>query len=363
MNSIQHNNDPRAKKAYDDIETGYQEAVAIIDKILREQDEKSIWLAAIAVQVILDATEIAYIDQDLITEALDFIKSQQQSDGSFKYDKDSDHHRGIGSKFRKDIQTALIIPAFLKTNQFKSKYSTEIQKTINYLKSQHEWGDYIKVVAAYTFALNNDKEAAKELLGSMENAFSNTNNTAHYSLAVEIASYEILTKILTGSDDLQKSIDWLLSRRNADGSFYSPYDTVLALKALYEYSNFKKLHSQNINLQLTLNQRAVENSIKNPLNFETVEIKNKNQKLTIAGQGTTYVSVYDEIIENQINTVENFDAHLTKEEFPNNKAEMYLSIIAQKTTNLVAIEVELPRGYKYNPEGHVNSTEVSKLLI
>lgn len=358
MNLVDHNNDPRAGDAYDGIETGYQEAIAILDNILRTQDTKSIWLAAFTVQTILDAPKIVIIDQDLIIRALNFIKTQQQTDGSFKYDEASDYHRDIGSKFRKEVQTALIIPAFYKN---KDKYSRDIQRTIAYLKGQIGWRDYVKSVVAYTFALNGDRDSAGKVLQSMIGEFSD--NTAHYSTYVELVSYEILTKILLNQDPTDQ-VNWLLSQRHADGSFFSPYDTVLALKALFEYSKVKNLHQQNNYLQIKLQQRATGSPISNQLSSETVQIKNKNQKLEISGQGVAYVSVFEEIDEETIDDVNYFDTKLNKRELADNKVELTLSMKANKTSSLFVVEVQLPRGYKYSgPEGHVNSAEVRILFI
>jgi hypothetical protein len=268
----------------------------------------------------------------------------------------------MGPKFRKQIHTALIIPAFLKDNRFKEKYSTEIKKSMDYLMIQDEWGDYVKVIAAYTFALNGNNDTANKLLSSKAKR-SNSNKPTHYSLYVEIASYEILTKNLIGVDVPREAVDRLLSHRNVDGSFYSPYDTVLALKALFEYSNLNQLHSQNLNIKINLGQQEVGKIINSSMSSEAIKITNKNQKLSITGHGTTYVSVYDEIIVNPADTTDNFVIQLTKNELADNKARIHLSIKALKTTNLVVIEVELPKGYKYSGRaGDVNSPEVSQSL-
>lgn len=360
MSSMNHNDDQRADKAYDDIETGYQEAIAILDMILRTQDTKSIWLAAFAVQTIFDAAEVVVIDDDLISRALDFIKNQQQIDGSFKYDEAADYHRDIGSKFRKEVQTSLIIPAFFKNKKLTDKYRKDAQKTMNYLKEQIGWGNYVKSIVAHTFALNGDRDAADKLLKSMNSEFSD--NAAHFSTYVEITSYTIQTKILLNQDP-KEQVDWLLRQRHADGTFFSPYDTVLALKALFDYSKFKNFDQQITNLQLNLKQRATGTKITNQLDSKAIQIENKNQKLQITGQGVAYVSVFEEMDEEPIDGVNYFDTSVSTREISGNKAELDISVKATKASSLFVVEVELPKGYKYNgPEDDVNSAEVRKII-
>ena len=59
-----------------------------------------------------------------------------------------------------------------------------------------------------------------------------------------------------------------------------------------------------------------------------------------------------------------FDTRINARELANNKAVITLSMKAKKTTNLIVIEAELPRGYKYDgPEGEVNSAEVSHKMM
>ncbi|CAG9810249.1 unnamed protein product [Chironomus riparius] len=302
LTKINKLNDEIAKKALNDIIAGYQEAIVILENILPElnsrqqMDMKFTWLVSMTAQNLIDARTITSIDEDLIIRSLNVIKSQQDRNGKFKYDENADYHRNIGDKFRQEIQSALIIAAFLK-----NKSTTQIQKTIDFLKTNaRSWSSYPKSIAAYSLALSGDTATAKSLLRNINSvSYADAN-----SESIETASYIILTTVLL-QEDPQDEVKWLLSQRSSDGSFYSPFDTVLAHQALYEYSISKNMRTQGLQ-----------------------SVKRTRQ-----------------------DDIDGFWVSIAEEFGKSNEVKISLKIVNNGTefdkTNLAVVEVEFPRGYRY----------------
>jgi len=301
-----------AKKAFKDIIAGYQEAIVILKKILPKENSrqqmypKFTWLASMAVQNLIDARKFTTIDKDLIAKSLN-IKFQQDRDGKFKYDKNFDYRINIGSGFRSEIQTALITAAFLKDESTSAFYRTQIQKTVNFLKTNGgSWDGYPKVIAAYTLALSGDTVAAENFLRDVTSTSYTNTSPEFYSTSTEIASYVILIKLLL-REDPEAEVKWILGQRNSDGIFYSPYSTVLAYQALYEYTVYKGMRTQTLQPASTIEE-----------------------------------------------VVDGFGVSVTEEFGRESEAKINLKIfnngIVFDVSNLIFIEVELPRGYVYTAD-------------
>jgi len=334
--------DEKVKKLENDITTGYQEALAVIDNIRNQNKPNSAWLAAMIVQILLDVPKIITIDPDLIVNSLEFIVSQQQ-DGKFKYDGNFDYRKEMASLNRQDIQAAQIIPAFLKDDGMKDLYKDEVAKTMQYLKSKHSsfQNDYVMTNAAYTSALNNDLTDARTLLRKIKNAYKySSEKPQHNAIFVEIVSYKILTKILL-EEDPQEEVKWLLSQRHTDGGWNSPYDTVLALQALYEYAKFKNVQS------VGLTNDQTRNSIKNPIESQVTKLT--SNKVKFSGKILGYAAFYDEQQEQPTNTSKYFTIKASRVEESDGQFKIDISLTANEkaVNNLVVLEVELPRGFRY----------------
>jgi len=358
----------KLEKLMSDMFVGYQEALSILDKISQPNDScNSTWLAALTVQVLIDAQHFIEVDQNVIKKALTFIDSQRydDSDDGFIYNDICDYRREISTVDRELVSTVEILMAFLKDLKIRQKFKTEVKNSIKYLKSEtmQEYlksaKDYPKVLVAYALALNDDKDGAKELLNGMDYKFLRTNRPQFYSQFHEIASYNILTKIILNLDP-QDEVKWLLERRSADGGFYSPYNTVLALKAFYEYSKYKNLHS--VDLKISSNQ--IGKSITNPVDSHVIELK-KRQMLRVEGEGVGYVHIYKEFVHEPKNTSEYFllNAFRTDERNDHMKLDVTLSLNGTSAvTNLLVLEVELPRGFKFVNHNLKENLLVSKFL-
>ncbi|CAH1733711.1 unnamed protein product [Chironomus riparius] len=304
------------QKSVNNLLAGYQEALSILDKILETKEPKSVMLAALTAETIIEARQFINIDQNLITKALDFIKSQQQDDGSFYYDSKFDYREEMGGN-RKDIQTAYIASIFLK-NEDRLEFQNEVTKALKYLKYTSMASDYQKVITAYAFALNQDMINAGNLLKDL------TRIARDEAADIEIAAYKILTQILLNRDP-QGDVKWLTKQLSTSNGFYSPYDADLVLRAFFEYAKFK-----NAQPDLSL---VATNSIK-PFGQESDARKPAN------------TSDYFLITANRV--------EISDKEF---KIELDVKVKgSQSVKNLIVLEIELPRGFRYL--GHDSSENV-----
>lgn len=355
INDDDHVAKKKATKAKNDMIKGYQETLPILQNILKTEDQKSVLIAAQITKVLIDAKEfINYINQTLINESLKFIKAQQLDDGSFPYFEDSDYHRDNNfGESRKIIQTALIIETFLQNDEVKNNFQDVIKKSLKYsLKS-----DYIRAISAFNFALNNDKTKAQEIISNIDNK---QKKHWHNSVICEINSYLIRTKILLQENASELVKNLLSKHRNSDGGFYSPYDTVLGLQALYEYAKFKNIQKDTVEFK-------IEGKVQNVAKFESASINiSKNDKFTVT-KGLGYVNIIN--AEKRFPFL--FELNLAPKDqhggieldidctISLNKIS-YANIAESSKTNMIVFEAEIPRGYKYvnHVEKHIK-VEVS----
>ncbi|XP_070504781.1 thioester-containing protein 1 allele S1-like [Chironomus tepperi] len=291
------------QKSINNLIAGYQEVLSILDKIFQVKDPNSITLAALAARTLIEVQQFINIDQNLIAKSLDFVKTQQQDYGSFNYDSNFDYREEMDEN-PKDIQTAEIISVFLKTEN-RQDHQNVIGKALKYLKDISMTSDYQKVTAAYAFALNNDKYDAQNLL---KDDYLTSKSKRQQAVNIEVAAYTILTKILLDQDP-QDDVKWLIKKLDANNGFYSPHDADLALHALYEHAKFKHLRPKDNSQfgQVGGNGYPANTSDYFTINANRVEVSHEEFKLDIS------VNVNDD----------------------------------QSVNNLLVLEMELPRGYRY----------------
>lgn len=347
---IRLTNNVRNEKATSDLNVGYQETLAILQKYLEKGDTNSLRIIAFSTQLLIEAQKYFEVDQSLIENSLNFIIKQQKSDGSFPYNFHSDPRHDMGTqKFRHVVFTALITSTFLKNDKINAQYQREVEKSLNYLKAYHNLfdNDHVKAIASYVFATSGDLATARMTESSLRNSFLISSHTKHKSMFVEIVSYKILTKIIF-NEDARSDVEWLIRQRNADGGFISPYDTFLALKALFEYTKMKHPGTQNVYVDIDhqpFMMVELEQFVPKKL-----EISQNAHSLKFQGQGLMYVNVYYENIQ-QFSSSDKFKISPSFLHFSNNILDMKVSVeLIMKDlerTNFAVIEVQLPSGYRF----------------
>lgn len=324
-------------------------AVAIdLLPIIKQKNPSNIRLIAHAAETLTDALEFIEVDLDLFYECLDFIKYHQKRDGSFPYDENLNLRRGLGSpKFQQVLLVTKVLQAF-KDSEVKEQYKDEVKKSIEYLTISKKLfkNDYEKILAAYSFAIHGDLESARDLIYKIScNFLTRTLYSKHKSMFVEIASYTILTKVLLNAD-AKNEVRWLMSQRNADGGFYSPHDTVLGLRALYEFSKYAK-ETGLMSINDTQNNKMACNTLNIPqtnLDYEDPE-----------GHGSIPYNLTYSIIYQETDMISNSKFFKTCAEMKAinvNSIKINLSIEFNPSeqivvSNLVVAEIRLPTGYEF----------------
>jgi len=351
----------KATKAESDIVKGYQETLPILQKILKSKD---FLLAAQITKVLADARKIhKFINQTLIDESLKFIK-----DGGFnvQYDKNSDYHRDVEfEKSRKTIQTALIAEALMKIDSSDINFNDYIKKSLDSIyKDKNNFGNYGYAVGAYVMALNNDNAKAAELLNKVDISEINPVQIRKLPAYAEIFSYMIRTNILIGKTESEwhktkdglSLINNLMSKIRKSAEFYSPYDAVLALEALFEYTKFKDIRTNNLEIQ-------VKGRTINLNHFESIEISN-NDELKVLNDDLGYMSQIKEEkydFKAQFFKVIKFKTNLDKNKL-DIKIDFSLEKKSNEISNLIVLEADLPRGFKYVEHKETNAEIVVRLF-
>ncbi|CAG9810247.1 unnamed protein product [Chironomus riparius] len=330
----------------------YQEVAQILQDIIHKNDSTKIWLAALITDIILDLQDLRTsipIEIQLIADSLNFIKQQYINNRSmFPYDADSDIRRDISSKFRETIQTALITKVVLRSNvqEFLNFFSSKLGNLHD--NRQAYAGDHIIAVAAYVLAYHSQNDKAKTVLAKMAHGYTKKiTYPHHFTMYVEIISYEILTKIMLNQDP-REQVQALLKYRNADAAFYSPFDTYLALKALSEYSRYRNIRESAFVFYLNDEYNSI-----GQLQSRTVDVKTRNQKLTIGHKELGYVNVFGDGNDKPAVKKASFDLKDLKVskvgEFMMNIYIKFSYIFTQGTiSNLVVLEVDIPEGYQFS---------------
>lgn len=254
------------EKAEGFMETGYQNQLNYKRKdgsysAFGESDSSgSTWLTAFVARFFSLTREYIYIDSKPMTEPLDWLKGQQESNGCFK---------NVGQIFHKELQggldnqislTAYVISTFLEVGE--PQYDEIIEKAKQCLENctQPQISTYTKAQCAYTYTLLADTEKRTQLLEQLDQVAIKQGNKTHWSknseipqddplwsnpnsADVETTAYVVLA-MESGNDPTKTdlgaavpAVRWLNSKQNANGGYASTQDTVVAIMALSKFSS------------------------------------------------------------------------------------------------------------------------------
>lgn len=300
------------------------------------------------------------IDDRLITDALNFLKKKQGRDGKFTAEALSDE--AFPSELSDDVvSTAFVSIAFLENTQYVDRYQTVIDRSFKFIDSKFrsiENNPYALAISAYALALGKNSAAEKFLNKLMEQA--KKDRIGHHwdvaaaseSTKVEIASYAILAHVfLEQSVEAKPILDWLTSKRNREGGFFTPKDTIVGLQAVAEMA--KHLFSSNFDMDIyflygepseTINANINE---KNKIDYRKFIIPtNEGVSLQANGTGVAYVQVWQKFYLKPENRFDRFKIAITKN---GNGRKLQLEIcITGRASKLTVAEIKLPSGYEFN---------------
>jgi CD109 antigen len=266
-----------------------------------ESDEVgSLWLTAFVLKCFSQATELMYIDTDVLEEAIDWITSHQNNDGSFDSIGFVHHQEMLGGVTGKTALTAFTAIALLEAGEEDSA-----GKAVGYLENELEKIEdpYTMAIVSYALELaNSDKSAdAYDILMDLAEE---DEDGLHWnggqgllpeplieineSTGIEATAYATLALVKHGDAfNASRAAKWLTSRRNAYGGYGSTQDTVMALQALTEYATDTRA---DVNLDVTVSGKGFEKIINiNKENYDVLQVIelpiNEEVEINVEGEG------------------------------------------------------------------------------
>lgn len=208
----------------------------------------TVWLTAYAVKIFWRAKSFINVDQSFLTNALNFIVTNQKADGTFNnpdliWDKFL-----LGGTETGIAYNAFVVMTLIECNPVL--YKQKIIKTMNWILAQSidDSDTYTLAIVTYTLQLAQYSQRAIYLqrligLAKKTNGYvwwemrgvSGDPNVHNYpnALNTEATAYGCLALLLAGQTiNAQYVGKWLFKQRNANGGFISTQDTVMAIEAL-----------------------------------------------------------------------------------------------------------------------------------
>lgn len=217
----------------------------------------SLFLTAFVLKSFAQVGELAYIDEDVLAQAGEWIARRQQADGSFE---------SVGFVHRPDVLSGVegrdALTAYVAVALLESGMREAAGKAVAFLESRVDLisDPYSLALVAYALTLGQSKlsaTVAQRLLslaeedeeglywsavprqpdGQPAQAQVGAVGPSSLGLEVEATGYAALALHQAGyRAGAAEAVRWLVGRRNSSGGFSTSQDTVVALEALAEVS-------------------------------------------------------------------------------------------------------------------------------
>lgn len=262
-------------------------------------------LTAYGLMELTDLKEVYNVDESVLEKMTNFLYKKQNANGSFTIT--GNHFGGVESS--KTLALNAYITWALSESNPKSE---KLSKSIDYLKGKVDDVDdnYTLALIANSLANVNDKKA-KDVIKRLANninideksAYITSNISDYYGSRANVQTIQTvaltsmaLSKTSNNKETNKLLINYLISKKDPKGTWYSTQATILALKALNEFNEKNKLDNQTINVKVNSDEQKIE--IKdNPLEFYELRFDNlgKENKLDInLEKGNAYYEVIEE---------------------------------------------------------------------
>ncbi len=325
-------------------------------------------LTAYGLMEITDLSKVYSVDDSVINKMTDFLYKKQNSNGTFTI---TGSHIG-GASSRENLALNAYITWALSESSPKDN---RINKSVEYLKGKLNGIDdnYTLALVANVLANVNDKElnnVLKRLVNNIKiderTAYITSDIVDYYGSRSNVQNIQTvaltsmaLSKSSYNQDVNKKLINYLISKKDTRGTWYSTQATILSLKALNERNEKNQLQNQTITVKVNDTEQKIE--IKdNPLELYelTFENLNKENKLNIdIEKGNAYY----EVIEEYYIPYENVDTKNDNIEISvesNNdlkvnellNAKVKLVNRSQNTILNGMVTIDIPQGFVVNEE-------------
>ncbi|XP_067624053.1 CD109 antigen-like [Eurosta solidaginis] len=366
LESTKSTNQPLYNKAKTNLQTGYQREFnyKLPDGSFSTWGRKPgiTWLTAYVVRIFNEAKSYIYVDDEMITRALDFLASKQEPDGSFREDgKLTDF-----ANLNKLSITASVLYAFLENTQHSEKFIDIVNKGLDYVRRNVKENNDIRAVALSMYVLQKCKDQmAKEILTQLEAKAKTTEDHKWWQLEekprnndIHITGYILMTMI-----ELKKPVTpivkWLVSKRNSNGGFVSTFETEVGLRALSNYAASYNEVGKNLKVNVETKGKLLHaftlGDESEDLN-KNIEVPNDVRELYLTSVGNGKATFQ---VACRYNTVkpesETFIVNSSiSESEPTSSSMKVIQICIQSTqyvqTNMAVMEFALPSGDEIGPD-------------
>lgn len=340
---------------------------------------KSIWLTAYIAKLLAYAKPYVPLNDILIFKALDYLRSQQQTDGSFL-------GQGINTGYNYATKsdsgvalTAFVAIAFLNNKEHAKDFANVTEKALNYIDRavSNLTDNYEYAISAYALTLgkrNSSDGFIKELKNNAIEEEGSRGKLMYWyrksgalsskdskSVNVEIAAYTLMTFVI--KEDIESAVsimNWLMTQRSGTGGFSSTIDTVIGTEALTVMAT--KLYQANVNINVKLKpegdrEKNVDINNDNALKLQPIPLKQTARRIicNVNGNGLAYVQVayqYNKIVSDP---KPRFDLNVRV--LSKSTKLLHLKICAKYipeegklSAGMTLMEVFLPSGYVYDDE-------------
>ncbi|XP_046812425.1 CD109 antigen-like [Lucilia cuprina] len=341
-------------------------------------DEPSTWLTAYVVRYFMKASKFLSIEDRLIESALEYLSSQQNSNGEFLYTGYllNPHHKNEYGL------TAFILLAFLENETYATKYQNIIRNGLEFLNSNLNNINNIYVLSLTAMVMKRAKHPSANNLIKQLNLQSIEENGLKWwsgddhNLAddIEITAYAAIA-LLDTSGDHTSILKWLIEQRNANGGFTSSYDTVVGMEALVKFSQIYR-NPENVNLKISysaINREGMEVvndelflDSNNILDLQIHELPQTTYRISyeIEGYGALLVQANHQYNIVNDREFEHFTIRPNAKVRNTNDIDMEVCFVYQgyfdinnEVTNMVIMEINLPSGFRFEAENGMTLKE------
>lgn len=371
-------NDDLKKKALDYIAAGYQRALTY--EVPSEKGGFSLYghspanpiLTAYGLMELQSAKSVYPVDENVLIRMKEYLYKKQGVNGSYNI---GNSYSSVVSSSNSLTLSTYIIWALTEADA----KDTRIEKSVKYVEDNLDKmsDSYTMALAANIFANTGDTKQAKNILTKLcdrlkvdqNNSYLESTITDYYGTRgnaqnVQTSALASIAMSKLNDNSFNKTnanlINYIISKKDSNGNWYTTQATIFALKALIEYQSKSDISNQTI--KVTLNGDKKEFKIdENALdlyeaNFEGLGIEN-NLKIE-AEKG----KIFYEIVEEYYQDIE------TAKEFENNKIEVTSTIpqtvkLNELTSQQITIknnsgaeiingmlEISIPQGFKVQEE-------------
>lgn len=328
-------NDKIKKKALEYISSGYQKLLTYEVKgesggysLYGESPAETV-LTAYGLMELTDLKEVYSVDENVLNKMNEFLYKKQNSNGTFTI---TGSHIGGASSSGKLALNAYITWALSESDPNNKKLS----KSVEYLKSKLDDVDdnYTLALIANTLANVEDKSlnnVIKRLINNIEiegnianikssvkDYYGSSSNTQ--SIQTVALTSMALSKSKSNLNTNKSLVNYLFSKKDKFGNWYSTQATVLALKAINEFKETEDIKNQTISVKVNSDEQKIEIN-DNPLELYELTFNNLNKenKLNINMEKG---NVYYEVIE---------EYYMPYEKIDTSKDDIEISVNANKT--------------------------------